>query len=107
VEGATGIDFAAGYDVGGPGEEVDGQEGVGCGGGGELYVGGGDEEAAFIEAIEGSAVERGDADAECGVAQGRVSEDKLNAVSELAGGWSGMCGALLGLGDESGWKNGG
>jgi hypothetical protein len=41
VEGAVGVDVAAGYDVGGPGEDVDGQKSKGGGGGGELDVGGG------------------------------------------------------------------
>ena len=107
MEGATGIDFAAGYDIGGPGEEVDGQQGVGGGGSGELDIGGGDEEAAFVEAIEGFAIERGNADAECGVAQGWVLQDKLNAVSELTGCWSGMREVSRGLGDETGRKNSG
>jgi hypothetical protein len=68
VEGSVGVNVAAGYGIGCPGEDVYGQQGIGSSGGGELYVGGGDEEAAFIETVEGLSVEGGDADAEGGMA---------------------------------------
>jgi len=103
VEGSVGVNVAAGYGVGGPGEDVYGQKGLGGGSGGELDVGGGNEEAAFIEAIEGLAVEGRNADAEGGVAQGRFGENTLNAVSELAGCGAGAGGRMGGsrlLGEE-------
>jgi hypothetical protein len=100
VKSATCVDFAAGYDMRGPCEDVYGQEGEGGGGRGELDVGGGDEEAAFIEAVERLAVESGNVDAEGGMAQSRFCEDKLNAVSELAGWGSGTGGVLLDLGGK-------
>ena len=103
VEGSVGVDVAAGYGVGGPGKDVYGQKGVGGGGGGELDVGGGNEEAAFIKAVERLAVEGGDADAEGGVAKGWFGKNALNAVSELAGCGAGAGGRMGGsrlLGEE-------
>lgn len=104
MEGAVRIDFTASHGIGGPGEDVDGQKSVGSGSGGELDVGGGDEEATFVETVEGLAVESGDADAKSGVAERWVGEDMLNAVSELAGfrcGTGGRMGGSRLLGGEA------
>ena len=68
VEDTGGVDFPARHDVGSPGQEIDGQESEGGGGGGELNVGSGGEEAAFVQAIERLTVEGGYTDAEGGVA---------------------------------------
>jgi hypothetical protein len=110
VESTVGVEVAAGYDVGGPGEELYGQEGKGSGGSGELDVGGWGEEAALVQPIERFAIEGGDADAEGGVAQGWIGEYNLNAVSDLAGGWGGsggwFGGAILGLREDAGQDQG-
>jgi hypothetical protein len=82
VEDSSGIDGAGGSDEGGPGEGVDGQEGVSRGGSGQFGVGGGDEETAFVEAVELLAVERGYADADGGAAQGGIGQDGVDAVGE-------------------------
>ena len=83
MESAIGVNVASGYDDGGPGQEIDGQESKGGGGGGELDDGGGREEAAFVQSIEGFTVKGGYADAEGGMAQCGVGEYNLNFLSEL------------------------
>ena len=84
VELAGCIDVSVSDDVGDPGKGVDGEQGIGCGSGGELGVRSRSEEAALIETVERLAVERGDADAEIVVAEGGLGKDGLQAVGECA-----------------------
>ena len=83
MESAGRVDFAARDNVGGPLEEVHGQEGKGSSGGGELDVGSRGKQAPFVRAVDGFAVEGGYADAEGGMAQCGVGEYNLNFLSEL------------------------
>ena len=85
MERAISVDGAAGNDVGGPGERVNGEQGKGRRGGKQLCVRGRYKKTAVVEPIEGLAVQAGDADAELGVAQGRLGEDGVNAIGERAG----------------------
>src|SRR5208283_2758955 len=73
---------------------VNGQQRVRGGGGGELGVGGGRKQASVVEAVERLAVERGDADAEVGVAEDGIVENGLDAVGERAGGGHGARGGV-------------
>jgi hypothetical protein len=115
VEDALAVEDAAGDDVGGPGERVDGEQTVGGGGGKEFGVGRWDEELGFVEAVEGLAVEGDNADTEFGLIEGWISKDGGDAVGERTfGGRCVGCGARdrvmrrgrvrRGLREEWGWK---
>jgi hypothetical protein len=84
VQHARGIYLSAGHHVGGPGESVHRQQGKGGGGGGELGARCRDQQPALIEPVERLAVERGHADAELGVAQLRIGQNRLDTVGQRA-----------------------
>ena len=96
MKDAFAIENAAGDDIGGPGERIDGKEAVrGCGGE-ELGVGRWDEEFGFVEAVEGLAIEGDHADAELGLIECGVGEDGGDAAGERTFGERGVGGGAGG-----------
>ena len=82
MQHARAVYFAAGYHVGGPGQRLHRQQGKGRGRSEQLGVRGRGKQPAFVQSIQRLPVQRRHADAKPRMAQRRLGQNGLDAVSQ-------------------------